>query len=280
MENRTVLVVDDEPTVRHTIGRLLARHNWRVLVANSGRAALEMAALNQPDIVVLDVCLPGIDGFEVCRRMRADARLSRTPVLFLSGLNQPDSAMEGYAVGGDVYLNKPLQASELRMQLDSLLMRSRQAPAPNPLTGLPGGQSLMLETERRLGLNEASALLRLEINGFTSFADRRGATVGEEALRTAAQILKAVTFSGAFAAHLGGNDFALLCREDDAQPAAAQVCLAFDSVFGPLNGLSLAIGVALGSRMEAPSYAALAQRAAQLKQACAAKPSPSSRWLC
>lgn len=158
------------------------------------------------------------------------------------------------------------------------LRRGRHAPASVPLTDLPGGPGLLQETERRLGLKESVALLHVDIDGFKTFNDVSGRAAGAHALRAAAGAIKGAAPKGAFAAHIGGGGFALLCREGQARTTAEAVCRAFDDVPGAVHGVSLSIGAALSSTLEQPSYTGLATRAVKVKALCNNRSTAGSRW--
>ena len=100
-----ILVVEDEPTAAAVLAKGLREHAYAVDIANDGAAALEQVAINQYDLLIVDVLLPGIDGFEVCRRLRADA--ASVPVLMLTALGRLDDRVEGLDAGADDYLPKP-----------------------------------------------------------------------------------------------------------------------------------------------------------------------------
>src|SRR4029079_19478034 len=118
-----ILVVDDEPAITDLLATALRYMGYRVSTAGSGHAALAAAASAAPDLVVLDVMLPDIDGFEVCRRLR-DAR-DFVPVIFLSARDSEDDRVTGFVRGGDDYVTKPFSLEELTLRIGALLRRVR-----------------------------------------------------------------------------------------------------------------------------------------------------------
>src|SRR5512141_1923494 len=118
-----ILVVDDEPAITELLATALRYMGYQVTVATSGLGALEAAATTGPDLVVLDVMLPDIDGFEVCRRLR-DAR-DFVPVIFLSARDSEDDRVTGFVRGGDDYVTKPFSLEELTLRIGALLRRVR-----------------------------------------------------------------------------------------------------------------------------------------------------------
>src|SRR5688500_12080317 len=109
----TALIVDDQPENLGVLVDVLARAGFRVLVAEDGEAALETTARVQPDVIFLDVTLPGVDGFEVCRRLRANESTREVPVLFVTAHEQTADRVRGFAAGGVDYVTKPVRADEV-----------------------------------------------------------------------------------------------------------------------------------------------------------------------
>jgi two-component system OmpR family response regulator len=118
-----ILVVDDEPAITDLLSTALRYMGYRVATAATGHAALESAATTSPDLVVLDVMLPDLDGFEVCRRLR-DQR-DFVPVIFLSARDTEDDRVTGFVRGGDDYVTKPFSLEELTLRIGALLRRAR-----------------------------------------------------------------------------------------------------------------------------------------------------------
>lgn len=121
----TVLVVDDERALRNSLRRSLALDGYRVLLADNGRQALTMLAIEQVDVVVLDINMPGLDGLEVCKTARASG--NRVPILMLTARTQLDDRVDGLEAGADDYLTKPFALAELRARLRALLRRTDPA---------------------------------------------------------------------------------------------------------------------------------------------------------
>jgi DNA-binding response OmpR family regulator len=123
----TVLVVDDDHTVREVVVSYLRAHGHEVVEAGDGEEALRLVTRRPPDLVVLDLMLPGIDGLEVCRRLR---RTSDVPVVMLTALGEAEDRVAGLEVGADDYVAKPFSPRELALRVDSVLRRSLAPPVP------------------------------------------------------------------------------------------------------------------------------------------------------
>ncbi|MEV8246116.1 response regulator transcription factor [Streptomyces rochei] len=124
-----ILVVDDDPTVAEIVSGYLQRAGHIVDRADDGPTALDRAAAHWPDLVVLDLMLPGMDGLEVCRRMRATGPV---PIVMLTARGDEDDRIVGLEVGADDYVTKPFSPRELVLRVESVLRRTRPAPAPCP----------------------------------------------------------------------------------------------------------------------------------------------------
>jgi two-component system OmpR family response regulator len=132
-----VLVVDDEPNIRELVQVALKFHGCSVTTAATGKEALRRAEASQPDLIVLDVMLPDMDGFEVCRRLRAAG--NEVPVIFLTARDTSSDTVTGLAIGGDDYVTKPFSVEALVARVRAVLRRaSRSAPEPErPRSGEP-----------------------------------------------------------------------------------------------------------------------------------------------
>lgn len=113
----TILIVDDEPAGRHTLESILDGQGYRLEMASNGLEALEKAGQLLPDVILLDVMMPGMDGFEVCRRLRSDPSLAEIPIIMLTALDDRQSLLDGLESGADDYITKPYDRFELRARL-------------------------------------------------------------------------------------------------------------------------------------------------------------------
>ncbi|MDJ1131831.1 response regulator transcription factor [Streptomyces iconiensis] len=150
-----VLVVDDDLTVAEVVAGYLGRAGYAVDRADSGPAALALAAGHRPDLVVLDLMLPGMDGWEVCRRMRAEGPV---PVIMLTALGNEDDRVLGLEVGADDYVTKPFSPRELVLRVGSVLRRSRPAGGPEPQGALLRSGGLVVDPEARRAFRNGGEL--------------------------------------------------------------------------------------------------------------------------
>ncbi len=149
-----VLVVDDDLTVRDVVRRYLERDGHTVTVVGDGETALRLAARAEPDLVVLDLMLPGVDGLEVCRRLREH---SAVPVVMLTALAEEPDRIAGLQLGADDYVTKPFSPAELALRVGSVLRRSRAARTPVQAEVLTDGD-LSVDVRARRALRRGGEL--------------------------------------------------------------------------------------------------------------------------
>ncbi|WP_322800793.1 response regulator transcription factor, partial [Thermoflexus sp.] len=132
-----ILLIDDDPLLRELLTRALIQDGYEVLAAGTGSEGLSLFDLHHPDVVILDVLLPDIEGWEVCRRIR---RVSTVPILFLTALEEIPDRVRGLVLGGDDYIVKPFAVEELLARVEAILRRVRQAaPAASPILEIGNG---------------------------------------------------------------------------------------------------------------------------------------------
>jgi DNA-binding response OmpR family regulator len=134
-----ILVVDDDEDVAETIERTLRRAGHVVAVAHRGADALQMARQRHPDLVVLDIMMPGMNGIDVCRHLRANPDLAPAPILFLTARGEIADKIEGFEAGADDYLTKPFDLRELELRVKALLRRTRRDGEERPQERLEVG---------------------------------------------------------------------------------------------------------------------------------------------
>jgi DNA-binding response OmpR family regulator len=119
----TILVIDDDELVSRTLQRALKLYGYHVMVSNSGTEGLQLARRHRPDLFILDIMMPGADGYQVCRQIRGDPLLLELPVLFLTAKAKDEDKIEGFRAGADDYLSKPFNMEELQLRVRAILRR-------------------------------------------------------------------------------------------------------------------------------------------------------------
>jgi two-component system response regulator RpaA len=128
MQSVNILVIEDDEIVARTIERSLRGQEFHVTVANSGVEGLKVTRRQLPDLVILDIIMPGMDGYTVCREMRADPMLSEIPILFLTAKAKDEDRIQGFLAGADDYLTKPFNIDELILRIRAILRRTKSHP--------------------------------------------------------------------------------------------------------------------------------------------------------
>ena len=128
METVNILVIEDDEIVARTVERSLRGNNYHVFTANSGVEGLKIARRQQTTLVILDIIMPGMDGYTVCREMRADPLLANLPILFLTAKAKDEDKIAGFLAGADDYLCKPFNIDELNLRIRAILRRAKTQP--------------------------------------------------------------------------------------------------------------------------------------------------------
>ena len=154
-----VLVVDDDEDVAETIERTLQRAGHSVTVAHRGADALQSARRRRPDLVVLDIMMPGMNGIDVCRHLRANPDLAPTPILFLTARGEIADKIEGFEAGADDYLTKPFDLRELELRVKALLRRTQRDGNERPSDRIEVGALVLNCNTFEISTPEQSVLL-------------------------------------------------------------------------------------------------------------------------
>jgi diguanylate cyclase (GGDEF)-like protein len=229
-----VLVVDDDPDVARFVEVNLRSAGYEVTVASDGEECLRKAVELRPDLILLDVMMPRLDGFEVAQRLRRDPRTSSSSIIMLTAKALSSDKVLGLSSGADDYIIKPFDPVELLARVKGTLRRAREMRALSPLTGLPGNIRVQEEIRRRVGEGEPFALLYADLDHFKAYNDHYGFVRGDRAIQALARVvLEAVhdvVGPAGFVGHVGGDDFVMVVDPDRAEPLARELCRRFDEV--------------------------------------------------
>jgi diguanylate cyclase (GGDEF)-like protein len=228
-----ILVVDDDPDIVRFVELSLQMEGFEVTVAHDGESALEAVHAAPPDLVVLDLTMPSIDGVEVTRRLRAGAMTSALPIIMLTARGTTVDKVLGLTAGADDYIVKPFDTMELVARVRSTLRRNQEFREVSPLTGLAGNTRILQEIADRLRSGDPFAVCYCDIDGFKAVNDAYGFARGDEFIVTLARKLqRAVIDIGlppAFLGHVGGDDFVLVCTPDQVLPLTDKAVTEFEA---------------------------------------------------
>jgi diguanylate cyclase (GGDEF)-like protein len=228
----TVLVVDDDPDVARFVEVNLRSAGYEVTVASNGEEGLERAIELRPDLVLLDVMMPKLDGFEVAQRLRRDPRTSSSSIIMLTAKALSSDKVLGLSSGADDYIIKPFDPVELLARVKGTLRRAREMRALSPLTGLPGNIRVQDEIRRRVIEEQPFALLYADLDHFKAYNDNYGFVRGDRAIQALARLVTETVHEVAgpagFVGHVGGDDFVILVDPEQAELVAKTLCERFD----------------------------------------------------
>jgi DNA-binding response OmpR family regulator len=230
-ERGTILVVDDDADIVRFVEMNLRLEGYRVLVAHDGLQALEMVAAEVPDLVLLDVMMPGFDGIEVTRRLRSDSRTATLPVIMLTAKTMTADRVLGLTTGADDYILKPFDTLELVARVRSTLRRNAEARAMSPLTSLPGNLRIEDEIAGRVSSGKPFAVAYLDLDNFKAFNDAHGFLRGDKVIMLLATAIRRAVLGAsppAFIGHVGGDDFVIVCHPDQVEEFSRAAVEYFD----------------------------------------------------
>ena len=235
----TVLVVDDDTDIARFIEINLRLEGFDVRVAHDGEQAEQSIDAETPDLVLLDVMMPKVDGVELCRRLRANPATANLPVIMLTAKSLSADKVVGLTAGADDYIIKPFDTLELVARVRSTLRRTAEMRATSPLTGLPGNHRIEDEIAERVSSRVAFAVCYLDLDNFKAFNDAYGFLRGDGAILALAKACQAaVGEAGApapFLGHIGGDDFVVVCAAEQAEKICRRALDIFDDSASALH---------------------------------------------
>jgi len=219
MGSARLLVVEDDIDIANMLKIYFTSLQYNVDVANRGRDALEKTKQVLPHLIVLDIMLPDIDGYEVCRTLRTNIRTSHIPVIFLTQKDERSDKLQGLELGADDYITKPFDIEELKLRVQGAIRRSERESLTDPRSGLPAGR-LIEDQLRRIIREKDWALLDVRANNFDAFKDVYGFVAGDDVVRFAAMLISEVVdelgTTSDFIGHAGGDNFIIITTNESA----------------------------------------------------------------
>jgi diguanylate cyclase (GGDEF)-like protein len=219
MGKARLLIVEDDYDISNMLHIFFSGQNYDVDIAPRGSVALEKTRTNLPHLIVLDIMLPDIDGFEVCRILRTTTRTSHVPIIFLTQKDERSDKLAGLELGADDYITKPFDIEELKLRVQRAIQRSEQQSLTDPRSGLPSGR-LIEDQLRRIIRQQNWALLDLKINHFEAFNEVYGFVAGDDVLRFTGMLVNEVLDEfgtpNDFIGHAGGDNFIVITAENAA----------------------------------------------------------------
>lgn len=237
-----ILIVDDVPENIKILSNFF-KEDYITLFAKDGTKAIEIAQIQQPDLILLDIMMPGMNGYEVCEHLKSLESTQDIPIIFISAKSEVDDETKGLEVGAVDYISKPfkLPIVKARVQTHLKLMQiSRElkrlytlALDSNPLTGLPGNNSIARRIEQAIASREEVGVLYADLDHFKPYNDKYGFANGDKVIlftqHVIKDVLKELSVNESFIGHVGGDDFVVIVPSTMMNEVAQKTIELFDS---------------------------------------------------
>ena len=216
MPKSRLLIVEDDIDIANMLEIYFGGLHYEVDIASRGSEALEKTRQRLPHLIVLDIMLPDIDGYEVCRTLRTYTRTSHIPVIFLTQKDERSDKLQGLELGADDYITKPFDIEELRLRVYNAIARSERESLTEPHTNLPSGQ-LIEDQLRQIIHKEGWALIDIRLSHFDAFKEAYGFVASDNILRFTAMLIGEVIDEfgtiNDFVGHTGNDHFVIITTE-------------------------------------------------------------------
>jgi DNA-binding response OmpR family regulator len=229
---RILLVVEDDPDTSNLLAMFFSGHDYEVEVAARGEDAVTVARRRLPDVVLLDIGLPDVDGYTVCQELRASPRTSHIPIVILSEKTSLSDRVTGLGAGAQDYVTKPFDLEELRLRVQNLVARSLRENLVDPRTNLPTGPWIADQLER-MRERPGWHVLECRLEAYEPFLDQNGFVAGDDVLKFTARILREATdklgTAEDFIGHPSTDKFLILTGTADPAALAAHLRSRFNT---------------------------------------------------
>lgn len=217
-EKSRLLIVEDDLDLSEMLNAYFRVQGYEVSTASWGEEAVKISKELDPDLIMLDIRLPDIDGYEVCRQIRTNRQTQNTPIIFLTEKRDRVDKLAGLELGVVDYITKPFDIQELRLRVRNALRSVTQQPLKNPITGLPEGDLVTEHLEQLIYADEEWAILRISVDGLEGFREQYGFVASDDVLRAVSLMMNnAVREVGSdddFVGHLDTEEFVVVTNNE------------------------------------------------------------------
>jgi PleD family two-component response regulator len=231
MGKARLLIVEDDFDISNMLRIYFSGQGYEVDIASRGGEALEKTRLVMPRLIVLDIMLPDMNGYDVCKALRTNTRTSHIPVIFLTQKDERSDKLQGLELGADDYITKPFDIDELKLRVGNAIARSERESLTDPQSGLPAGR-LIEDQLRRMIRQKDWAFMDIRVNHFDPFKDVYGFIAANDVLRFTSLVLGEVVdeFGSVddFIGHAGGDNFIVVTREASASAVRSRLKTRFN----------------------------------------------------
>lgn len=272
-----ILIVDDHLKNAQVLGKILNKFGYTVDIAASGPHAMQIVEEKTPDLVLLDILMPEMDGYEVCRIFKSKKNFKNVPIIFLTAVSDTANLVKGFELGGVDFVKKPYEIPELlarvktHLEIKNQQVQFEHQANHDTLTGLP---TIRIASDRmEVAINHAKrsdekvALLFLDLDDFKQINDTHGHEAGDEVLKAIAKRIESTIRESDTACRIGGDEFLVLLSIISSREQVEEVCRRLINVVGKTldyNGHELHVGVSIGIALypdDASDAASLRRRA-------------------
>ena len=291
--SQKILAVDDEPDILRLTQFLLESWGYEVSTASSGKEAIERANQDPPDLILMDVNMEEMNGFEACEKIKSDFATGFIPVIMLTSQDQVQNKITGLGKGADDYVIKTVDPLELQARIEMVIRRTQEQSRAYPLTRLPGNLALEREVKKRLLSGDNFSVCYCDLDNFKAYNDKYGYEAGDKVIFHTAQLLMGSVRSlgdhGDFVGHIGGDDFVLVTEPERDNEICRTVVDRFDPTIPDFYGerdrlrkgiqvenrsgtlenfpiMTITMAVISGSQNDFESTHVIVERAAELKK--------------
>lgn len=233
MKKKILLIEDDEDTLQF-MSHGLEMLGYYPMLSRNATEAVERIMAEEPDLIILDLLLPGVDGFKICEKLKDNYFTAHIPIIIVTAKGEIDNRVKGLSVGADDYIVKPFDPMELDARIKALLRRVRRDLYANPLTRLPGNVAIEEEISECISSGNKFAICYLDIDNFKAYNDNYGFASGDGVIKLTARIIKSSIEDSnilrGFVGHIGGDDFIFIIPLEKSDEVCQKVINTFDDL--------------------------------------------------
>jgi len=267
-----ILVVEDDLDVAEMLNAFFCDQGYEVFTVNWGKDGVRSCQTVHPDLIILDIRLPDIDGYEVASRVRGDRRTAEIPIIFLTEKRSRSDRLLGLEIGADDYITKPFDLQELRLRVKNALNRASRGSLNNIVTALPEGALVDEKLSETLG-RDGIALLLVSIDNMDSFRETYGFVAADDVLRAISMMIVNTMHEAIspdeFLGHLDGTDFILVLNSSNLAAMSGKLRVRLEQAmeyFYPARNREVMAGSKFGLKLNLTALTSFKDRFTEVEQ--------------
>jgi len=233
-QKATILIVEDDLDIADMLNAYFRVQGYDVLTVNWGEDGVNACQSNLPNLVILDIRLPDINGFEVARRLRSNRRTREIPIIFLTEKRERHDKLKGLELSAEDYITKPFDIQELRLRVRNALQRAQRSTLTNPVTGIPEGPLVDEQIEKCMQTGDYTMLV-LVLKNISAFREMYGFVASDDLMRALALMLentlREADLPYSFLGHLSPTDFLVIVKGGGIAPLRERIRRRLDQSF-------------------------------------------------